>query len=65
MLRKIWGSKRDDIRGGWRKRHNVELHKVYSLLNTDRVKKEMGRTCSMHRRKRKRMHEVFWWEKQK
>jgi hypothetical protein len=26
MLRRIFGSKRDEVTGGWRKLHNVELH---------------------------------------
>jgi hypothetical protein len=26
MLRRIFGPKRDGVRGGWRKLHNVELH---------------------------------------
>jgi hypothetical protein len=30
MLRRIFGPKRDEVIGGWRKRHNVELHKLYS-----------------------------------
>jgi hypothetical protein len=31
LLRKIFGSKRDDVMGGWRKLHNEELHDLYSL----------------------------------
>jgi hypothetical protein len=29
-LRRIFGSKRDEETGGWRKLHNEELHKLYS-----------------------------------
>jgi hypothetical protein len=29
-LRRIFGSKRDEIIGGWRKVHNEELHNLYS-----------------------------------
>jgi hypothetical protein len=30
LLRRIFGSKRDEVIGGWRKLHNVELHNLYS-----------------------------------
>jgi hypothetical protein len=30
VLRRIFGPKGDEVRGGWRKLHNVELHKLYS-----------------------------------
>jgi hypothetical protein len=30
MLRRIFGPKRDEVMGGWRKVHNEELHNVYS-----------------------------------
>jgi hypothetical protein len=33
MLRRIFGVKRDKIRGGWRKWHNAELHNMYFSLN--------------------------------
>jgi hypothetical protein len=30
MLRVIFGPKRDEVTGGWRKMHNEELHDLYS-----------------------------------
>jgi hypothetical protein len=30
VLRIIFGSKRDEVTGGWRKLHNEELHNLYS-----------------------------------
>ena len=30
VLRKTFGSKRDEVTGNWRKSHDVELHGVYS-----------------------------------
>jgi hypothetical protein len=30
VLRGISGSKRDEVKGGWRKRHNEELHNLHS-----------------------------------
>jgi hypothetical protein len=29
VLRRIFGTKRDDMKGGWRKLHNEELHVLY------------------------------------
>jgi hypothetical protein len=31
VLRRIFGPKRDEATGGWRKLHNEELHNLYSL----------------------------------
>jgi hypothetical protein len=33
VLRRIFGSKRDDVTGDWRKLHNEELNDLYSSLN--------------------------------
>ncbi|KAJ4434216.1 hypothetical protein ANN_22764 [Periplaneta americana] len=33
VLRKIFGAKRDEVTGEWRKLHNTELHALYSSLN--------------------------------
>jgi hypothetical protein len=30
VLRRIFGRKRDEVTGGWRKLHNEELHNLYS-----------------------------------
>jgi hypothetical protein len=29
VLRRIFGLKRDEVRGGWRKLHNEEMHDLY------------------------------------
>jgi hypothetical protein len=34
VLRRIFGQKRDDLKGGWRKLHNEELHSLYSSPST-------------------------------
>jgi hypothetical protein len=53
VLRKIFGSKWDEVLGGWRKLHNKKLDW------SDRVKEdEMGRACSMHGRRD--VHIGFW-----
>jgi hypothetical protein len=33
FLRRIFGPKRDEVRGEWRKLHNEELHILYSSLD--------------------------------
>jgi hypothetical protein len=38
-LRRIFGPKKDDIMGGWRKIHNDEFHDLYSSPNRIRKTK--------------------------
>jgi hypothetical protein len=37
VLRIIFGPKRDEVKGGWRTRHNEELHDLHSTLTIVRV----------------------------
>jgi hypothetical protein len=37
VLRRIFGPKRDEVTGGWRKLHNEELHGLYSSLGIVKV----------------------------
>jgi hypothetical protein len=37
VLQKIFGPVRDEVTGGWRKRHNEELHGMYSSPSIVRV----------------------------
>jgi hypothetical protein len=39
VLRRIFGPKRDDVTGEWRKVYNEELHDLYSLPNIIRIMK--------------------------
>jgi hypothetical protein len=43
MLRRLFGLKRDEVTGEWRKLHNEELHDMYSLPNIVRVIKSRMR----------------------
>jgi hypothetical protein len=36
-LKRIFGPKRDEETGGWRKLHNEELHKLYSFPSIIRI----------------------------
>jgi hypothetical protein len=37
VLRRIFGPKRDEVTGGWRKLHNEELHSLYSTASVIRM----------------------------
>jgi hypothetical protein len=37
VLRKIFGLKRDEVMGGWRKLHNEELHNLYCSPSIIRI----------------------------
>jgi hypothetical protein len=37
ILRRIFGPKRDEVTGDWRKLHNEELHRLYSSPSTIRM----------------------------
>jgi hypothetical protein len=39
MLRRIFGPKRDEVTGEWRKLHNEELHDLYYPSSIIRIKK--------------------------
>jgi hypothetical protein len=37
VLRRIFGPKRDEVKGDWRKLHNEELHGLFSSPNINRM----------------------------
>jgi hypothetical protein len=37
VLSRIFGPKRDEVTGGWRKLHNEELHNLYSSPSIIRI----------------------------
>jgi hypothetical protein len=39
VLRRIFGPKREEVVGGWRRLHNEELHNLYASPNNIRVMK--------------------------
>jgi hypothetical protein len=39
VLRRIFGPKREEVEGGWRRLHNEELHNLYASSNVIRVTK--------------------------
>jgi hypothetical protein len=48
VLRRIFGSKGDEITGEWRKLHNEELNGLYSLRNIVRVIKSRRMRWAVH-----------------
>ena len=45
VLRRIFGPKRDEVTGEWRKLHNEELNDLHSLPNIVRVMKSRKMRC--------------------
>jgi hypothetical protein len=64
VLRRVFGPKRDEVIGGWRKFHNKELHKLYCLPNTIRMMR-MRLAGHVARTGRRGMHLGFRWESQR
>jgi hypothetical protein len=48
VLRRIFGPKRDEVTGGWRKLHNEELHGLYSSPSIVRVIKARRMSWAGH-----------------
>jgi hypothetical protein len=67
MLRRIFGPKRDEVTGDWRKLHNEKLHNFYYLQNIIRMMKSMRMRWAEHvaRMGKRGMHTGYWWESQK
>jgi hypothetical protein len=65
----IFGPKRNEMTGGWRKLHNVKLHNLYSLPSTSIIRMNKSRRMRLEvhvaRMGRRGMPIGFWWESQK
>jgi hypothetical protein len=48
MLRRIFGTKRNGVTGGWRKLHNEELHNLFPSPSIIRIIKSKGMKRSEH-----------------
>jgi hypothetical protein len=60
VLRRIYGPKRDEVTGSFRKQHNEKLHNLYSSPNGMLKPRRMRWAGHVGR-----MGEGFWWESQK
>jgi hypothetical protein len=48
MLRRIFGSKRDEVKGAWKKLYNEELHNLYSSPSIIRIIKSRRKRWENH-----------------
>jgi hypothetical protein len=63
VLRRIFGPKRDEVKGDWRKLHNEELNDLYCPLNSVRVIKSRRMRWAGHiaRMGESRVYIGCWW----
>ena len=63
VLRRVFGLKRDEVTGEWKKLHNEELSELYSLPNIVRVVKSRRMRWAGHvaRMEEGRGVQGFWW----
>jgi hypothetical protein len=64
VLRRIFGPKKDEVTGEWRKLHNEELHNLYSSPDIIRQVKSRRMRWAGHvaRMGEERKCTTFWWE---
>jgi hypothetical protein len=67
VLRRIFGPKREEVIGGWRKLHNERLHNLYSSPSIIRMIKSrrMRWAAYVARMGRRWVYIGYWWEIQK
>ena len=63
VLRRIFGQKRDEVTGEWRKLHNEELNELYCSPNIVRVIKSRRMRWAGHvaHMGRGEVYTGFWW----
>jgi hypothetical protein len=64
VLRKIFGPKRDEVTGEWRKLHNKELHDLYSSPSIIRIIKSWRMRLAGHVARMRLRGTLlgYWWE---
>jgi hypothetical protein len=67
VLRRIFGLKRDDVTGKWRKLHNEELRDFYSSPSVIRIIKSRRMRWAGHVARMGRRETLidYWWESQR
>jgi hypothetical protein len=61
VLRRIFGSKRDEVAGEWRKLHSEELNEMYSLPNIIWVIKSRRMRWTGHVARMGEVQTGLWW----
>jgi hypothetical protein len=66
VLKRIFGQRRDEVTGCWRKLHNEDLHRLYSPPSIIRMVKSRSMRWTGHvaRMGKKRKHIGYWWGSQ-
>jgi hypothetical protein len=66
VLRRIFGPKRDEVTGEWKKLHNEELRDLYSSPSIIRIIKSRRMRLADHVARRWRRGTLidYWWESQ-
>jgi hypothetical protein len=66
VLGRIFGPKRDEVTGEWRKLHNKEIHDLYSSPSINRIIKSRRMRWSGHvaRMGRRGTRIDYWWKSQ-
>jgi hypothetical protein len=66
MLRRIFGTRREEVTGDWRKLCNEGLHNLYSSPNVIRMIKSRRMRWARHvaRMGGRRLHIGYWWGSQ-
>jgi hypothetical protein len=64
VLRRVFGPKRDEVTGEWRKLHNEELRDLYSTPSIIRIIRPRRMRWGGHvaRMGRRATHIGYWWE---
>jgi hypothetical protein len=66
VLRRIFGPKRDEVKGEWRQLHNEELRNLYSSPSIIRtIKSRMRWADHVARMGRGGTRIDYWWESQR
>jgi hypothetical protein len=60
VLRRIFGPKREEVTGSWRRLYNEEFHNLYALPDIIRVIRSRRMRCSVHGREEKCVQYFGW-----
>jgi hypothetical protein len=61
VLRRIFGPKREEVAGGWRRLHNEEPHNLYTSPNIIRVIKPSRMRWAGHAARMGEMRNTIFW----
>jgi hypothetical protein len=59
VLRRMFGPKREEVAGGWRRLHNEELHNLYTSPDIVRVMKSGRMRCAGHVARMEEMRSAY------